>query len=311
MVVVVMAAMLTGCGGSNSSDYSDSVSNMSGFNSVGFGDYGYNDSYDVGSSKSESGSASESESVDSSRKIIERYYISTYTKNFDKLLPEVEARVATYGGYIESSNISSDMDGYNRSADFVVRIPTAKSDEFVNFVSENSIVTDKELSTEDVTLEYVDIESRLSALNIEKESLERLLAEAVSVDDIITIQRELTDVIYDIESAQSRLRTYNNLIDYTTISLYIYEAEETEVVEELSMWEEIATRFKGNLIKLGDEITDLIIFIISESPYIVIYCLVGFGIYVAVKKANKKKAAKANDAVITVEQNTEKESKQS
>lgn len=310
MVVVVMAAMLTGCGGSSSSDYSDSASNIAGSNSVGFGDYGYSDSYDAESSKSESGSTGESESVDSSRKIIERYYISTYTKNFDKLLPEVEARVTSYGGYIESSNISSDMDGYNRRADFVARIPTAKSNEFVNFVSENSIVTDKELSTEDVTLEYVDIESRLSALNIEKESLERLLAEAVSVDDIITIQRELTDVIYDIESAQSRLRTYDNLIDYTTISLYIYEAEETEVVEELSMWEEIATRFKGNLIKLGDEITDLIIFIISESPYIVIYCLVGFGIYVAVKKANKKKALKTKDATIVAEENVKEEVKQ-
>ena len=104
-----------------------------------------------------------------------------------------------------------------------------------------ALVTHREIRTEDVTLNYVDMESRIEALKIEKKSLEKLLGEAKNLTDLFSIQERLTEVIYEIESYESQLRTYDNLIDYTTVTIYISEVERTIAAENQSIWQEIGT----------------------------------------------------------------------
>ena len=56
------------------------------------------------------------------------------------------------------------------------------------------------------------------------------MEQATNLSDVLQIQNRLTDVIYQIESYESRLRTYDNLIDFTTIDLTIREVEVDGVI---------------------------------------------------------------------------------
>ena len=84
--------------------------------------------------------------VDSSvRKIIETVNLSVQTKEFDVLLQNINDQVINLGGYVESSNVSGREYDSNdtRFATIKVRIPSEKSGDFTNYVSENSVVVNK------------------------------------------------------------------------------------------------------------------------------------------------------------------------
>ena len=232
--------------------------------------------------------------VKENRKIIEKIYLNAQTKEFDALMEKLNDEIQKVGGYIESSSVSGNSFEYEdeRYAELTVRVPSKQSDEFTEFVSKNSTITNKEISTEDVTLAYVDIESRISALETEKSTLERLLAKAASMQDVITIQERLTEVIYEIESYQSQLRTYDNLIDYTTITISIREVERVEVVGKQNIWQEIGTNLKEGFENVWKFCERLFVFAVSSIPYVLavaVWAAIVVTIVVICVKRSKKK----------------------
>lgn len=284
LVLMFLATyMLIGCG-ANANDMKEESMN-GGTVSESFEESG--DLLEYESSKEETPSDS---SVSTNRKIIERVYLHAETKEFDTLLDKLNEELEKIGGYVENSSVSGNSYQYegNRSASFIVRVPSDKSNAFTTFVSENSTVTSKEINTEDVTLSYVDMESRISALQTEKEALEGLLAKAESLENIIKIQDRLTDVIYEIESYQSKLKTYDNLIEYTTISIRIFEVEKVSVVEEQTIWEEIGSNLKENFKNVGNGLTRIFVFVLSNIPYLLILALVLVVVWFVRKKCKNR-----------------------
>ena len=219
-----LALLLTGCGSSSydtaSSNKaaqtmaaSDMMTEEAADEAASEGVY----EYDAVAQNSDTGSgASTAENVqkqvEQGRKLIRRMDIGVETQSFDKLLSQIDAKVAELGGYIESSNTYGSSYGYegNRSANYTVRVPADKMDEMVTMVSENANVTRKSESTDDVTLSYVDTKSRKEALEVEQERLMALMEKAESVDAIIALETRLTEVRYQIQSMESQLRTYDN-----------------------------------------------------------------------------------------------------
>lgn len=203
--------------------------------------------------------------VETTRKIIRRVEMDVQTKNYDALLTAIGDKLASCGGYVESSRESGDD---SRRAHLVVRVPAEKLDEFTAAVETEGTVTSSSMTTEDVTLEYVDIESRIKALKAEQTSLLAMLAKAETLNDLLTIQGRVTDVTAELESYESRLRTYDSLVSYSTVTLSVYEVERVEQVEELSTWEQIGQNLKNNCEDIGNGLTALFIFFVSALPYL-------------------------------------------
>jgi hypothetical protein len=236
--------------------------------------------------------------VADNRKIIEKIEMTLQTKTFDNLILDIEGKIKALGGYVESSEITGREieSNNNRRATLKVRIPKAKSEEFSSFVSQTSVVIRRAVTTDDITLTYVDMESRLKALQTEKESLEKLLATASTVEDIIAVREKLTSVIGEIEAYSSKLRTFDNLVDYTTITLWVQEVERTKVVEKQNAWQEIGTNLKNNFANLWDLIVDVFVFAVSSIPYLIIPAVaVLVFIFALIIAKRKKRANKSNE----------------
>lgn len=246
------------------------------------------------------GNDSQSVTVENNRKIIEYTTLHVQTKDFDTLLDGVNQQIVQCGGYVESSEISGNdyRSSGNRYATLVVRVPSEKSSEFSNYVSDNSVVTHREIRTEDVTLNYVDMESRIEALKIEKDSLEKLLSEAKNLTDLFSIQERLTEVIYEIESYESQLRTYDNLIDYTTVTIYISEVERTLVADDQSIWQEISTNIVNNTQDIGTFFTALFVWLASALPYLIILAIIAVIVIVIIKACQKRRKKRLADTRI-------------
>lgn len=247
-----------------------------------------------------SSTSNEKAPANTNRKIIENIRLSAQTREFDKLLDDLNTQISSLGGYIESSNVSGrEIDSTrNRTAEFIIRIPCQNTTSFTEFVSTNSVVINKSITTQDVTLSYVDMESRVAALESEKAALEKLLDSAATMKDIVDVRDKLTDVIYEIESYKSKLRTYDNLVDYSTVTIHIYEVERTAIIEEQTIFQKIGSNLKTNFEDVWNGAVNIFIFIISAIPYLIPISLIVVVAIIVIRvkiKKNKAKKAESNE----------------
>ena len=223
------------------------------------------------------------------RKIIQTVNLTVETKSFDSLMENLEAQVSAMSGYVESSESRVNSASGTRYANLTIRIPASETDSFTQFVSQNSTVTYKSVSTDDATLKYVDIESRISALRAEKTALEAMLEKAQTVSDIITVQQRLTDVIYQLESYESQLRSLENLVSYSTFMVYIREVERITVTEDRTAWQEIGDNLKNNTSDVLLFLKNAFIFVISAIPYIILISIIPAIVLIIIFAKIKKK----------------------
>ena len=226
----------------------------------------------------------------SARKLIRNADISMQTEQFDKLTEEIEKKVNELGGYIESSGVYNT--GYrstdSRDANYTIRIPSDKLDEFLNTALTEGRITNKNISTEDITLRYSDLESRVKSLRIEQERLMELISEAKDVDAIIALETRLSEIRYELESIESSLRVYDNQVTFSTVYLYINEVKAVSAAAEASFTERIAAGFKNNLISLGDFLEDTAVFIIINIPAILVFIAFATAIICIMRAIHKK-----------------------
>ena len=230
------------------------------------------------------------------RKLIKTVDLHVETKEFDQVMITLEDQVAAMGGYIENMETynGSTYSGYrsSRDASLTIRIPKDKLETFLGTISDISNVIRRSENVDDVTLAYVDIESRRNALRTEQDRLLELLAIAENVEDIIRIEDRLSDVRYQLESMEAQLRTYDNKVDYSTVYLTVEEVKDLTPVVEETVWQRIAGGFVESLEDIGNGFVEWGIWFVVHIPYMVIWAVVIVVAVVVVKTIRKKRRAK-------------------
>lgn len=257
------------------------------------------------------GSSSNSEKVEISddttanldeRKLIRNVDLTVETKAFDALIDDLTARTKSLGGYIGQSKVEGNSYGSEYSARYATltcRIPSDKLDEFLASIGENCNIVSQGEQVEDVTLSYVDLESRIKALEAERDALMTLLENADTTSDILAIQSQLTDVIYRIESATASLRSLSDQIAYSTVDISVREVQVYSDPEEQSFAEEVSTGFMASLSSLGNILRSLLVAFIVSLPYLAVLAVLGVGIFFLVRlvlKWDAKKRQKAKNS---------------
>lgn len=287
---IIISLSLAACGGT-SSDAEGQADNAAYYNDAlaKSADGELNESADAGNKKTQSGSTAEQGKTD--RKIIEYINLSVETKTFDALIDSINATVKESGGYIESSQIggNSYFGKENRTAELKVRIPKTKQSDFSDFLSKNCNVVSRSVDTDDVTDRYIDIQSRIKALTLEKETLEKFLTQSSNVSDTLTVYEKLTTVIAEIESYQSRLNQMDNLIDYTTFTVHIDEVEKVTKVKPQNWFVKTWNGFIDNFFEVGNGLLNFISFIISAIPYWILLGVIAFVIVLIIRRIKRKK----------------------
>lgn len=287
--LLMVSLLAAGCGSSNKFMVTESA--------MATEDYAVEEemAFDEMSSDSGAVNADISTVAQSNRKLIRTVDLQIQTKEFDTVLTSVQERVQELGGYVEQSSIDSGStyySSYNRHSYLTVRIPSDKLDGFLENVKETANVTNISESTEDITLKYVDVESRKIALETEQNRLLVLLEKAETVEDIITIESRLSEVRYQLESYTSQLRTFDNQVDYSTVHINIHEVDRETKVEPKGFWDEVKEQFGDSLYGIGNGIREFSIWFLGSSPYLVIWAIVIAGVVYAVKFIRKKRIQK-------------------
>lgn len=228
---------------------------------------------------------------DTARKRIIRKNLSLETLVFDDSLKLVTEEMQKAGGYVESSSVygNSMEDSGSRSAQYVLRIPAEKADSFIKTIGNSMNIVFEKDNSEDITLAYVDTESKLKALTIEQERLLLLLEKSEKIEDIIALEERLSTVRYELEQNASTLRTYDNLVDYATITLDIKEVLRITPPETKGIGGRISTGLKDSLLNMRDGFVNFTVWFIVNLPYILFWALIlGIIVLVYFKKFYRK-----------------------
>lgn len=284
LTVFLLAGLFAGCSAENPTAYDNGAS----YDSMVPTQAGYDGIYDRTESAVESSTTS---AAAQNRKLIKTVNMRAETKELDALLSWLDSKVAALGGYVEQRDIyngSTYSTSRSRSADLTIRIPADQADAFVEEVGDYSNIISTNESVEDVTLTYVATESRMKALQAEEERLLELMAQAEDMSDLLQIEERLTDVRYELESVTSQLRTYDNLVRYATVSLYVSEVKELTEPEPVTLWERISTGFAQSLKNLGNTLLELGVFLIVNIPYILVLGVIALVVLLICRKASPK-----------------------
>lgn len=249
-------------------------------------------------SLTDSASTSSTASLPANRKLIRTVRMEAETEDLNTLLTGLEEKLTALSGYVEAREVyngSTYASRRYRHADLTLRIPAESLDNFVDHVEENANVVTSSETIDDVTTRYVDTESRIAALEIEQERLLELLSRAETMEDILTIEERLTDVRYELENVASQLRLLDNQVTYATVRLYITEVQEyTPVVEEEpTAWERITEGFAESIADITEGVKEFCIWLIVNSPYLVLWAVVIAVLVLLVKKVRFKKRVKS------------------
>lgn len=236
-------------------------------------------------------SASGAVALPEDRKLIRTISMDAETEELETLLTALEEKIAELGGYVENREVyngSAYATRRYRHADLTIRIPADKVDGFVEHVSGVSNVVSSREDIDDVTLTYVDTESRVKALETERDRLLELMEQAQTMSDLLEIEGRLTEVRYELESVASRLKTLDNQINYATVYLNVSEVQEYTPVVEKTAWQRITEGFVDSLEGIWDGAVEAFIWVLANSPYLVVFAAAGFGVSVLLRKRKKR-----------------------
>ncbi len=144
------------------------------------------------------------------RKLTKNAYLSVVVEDVNSAINNIAARADEVGGYLVSSNATT-PEGL-ATGDISIRVPSDRLSETLEFLRGLSVkVVSENVSGQDITDQYVDVEERLATLNETKARYEEILADATDINDILNVTQQIMYI-------QDQIDYYTGQIEYLTAS---------------------------------------------------------------------------------------------
>ena len=223
------------------------------------------------------------------------------TIDFDGAIEGVYEMLRLNGGFVESSFVTGRNQWQRqfghpawRTANFTLRVPQERLAVMTDSLENIGNVLSLRNEAINITAQFVDTEARLTAMRIQEERLLDMLRLADNVADMIIIEQSLSEVRISIESMTATIRNWENQINYSTLTVFIFEVEEyTDFVPiGRTYWQRIGDGLAWTMRDIGRFFTNLLSWLIINLPVLIILAAIAFAVQFAVRKKIKKTRAK-------------------
>jgi hypothetical protein len=173
-------------------------------------------------SESDGDSKSTEKSEVVAKKIIKNAKLTLEDSDPSKAKDRIEKIVATSGGYIQSSEFAHANAALEGRITMKLRVPADKFADVLAQIRGAAVkVVHEQVSSKDVTSEYVDLQSRMRAKRAYESQMLKLLESAKTIPDALEVQKQLSSVRTEIEQLEGQLKVLTNQTGYSTIELTV------------------------------------------------------------------------------------------
>lgn len=222
------------------------------------------------------------------RKIIYNASLEVVVDDFEGVEAKVAAVVRQYDGFMASSNVRGEA-GRPRHGRFVIRVPSTNFDDFMEGAESIGDVRERRTDSQEVTAEFVDLQSRIRNKQTEEERLIQLLKQATGkLEEVLKVEKELSRVRQEVETMQGRLRVLSDLTSLATVTLNVQEIKEyvPNEAEAPGFFTRIARSFGGSVGGIIEVFQGIIIGIAAMVPWLIVIALPLYFFYRYAKRRN-------------------------
>lgn len=211
------------------------------------------------------------------RLIVKTGSISLLVENTEETLTKIEALALELGGFVTNSN--SWRANEQLHATITIRVPAESFDEARRRLKEGALeVQSENISAQDVTEEYVDLEARLTYLEETEGELRELLRSAQErgekAEGILAIYRQLSDIGIQVEQTKGRMQYLERSAAMSALTVTLTPKEEVRVVEPGWDWLRTVRESLRDLVKALQFLADIATrFIVTLLPILIIVAL--------------------------------------
>jgi hypothetical protein len=196
-----------------------------------------------------------------------------------------------YGGYvISSSSSATGEEGTMQSGVIALRIPAVSFDRALADAAGLGTLKNRQIQTQDVTEEYVDLQARITNAEAQVKALRDLLAQAKTVDEILQVQQYLAIAQGDLESLRGRMSYLQEHTSFSTLTMSIYESGVT--VTPAGEWG-IVKAFEDALHNLVDAVNAIIRGLGVLIPVVIVLAIIGLIVYLIWRRATRRRRQQA------------------
>ena len=162
--------------------------------------------------------------IDTERMIVRTGDIRMVVEDIATTLDEIAGIAEESGGYVVSSNKWKEQERY--VGVISIRVPSELFNDTMQALRGLAVeVVFDETSSQDVTEEYVDLQAKLRNLEATEEQLLVIMQQAVDVEDILEVQRELTNTRDEIERTKGRMQYLEQTSETSYISVSLTQSK--------------------------------------------------------------------------------------
>ena len=303
VLLVILSLAACGAGGNAAGAPTDGLYNNDELYKTERSDYIYGDTpmaalapeaaYDSGmvyeEAEAQSVSMGGGSSINDGRKITFSASISLNTKEFDADYVKIYQLIENSGGYIASENMYDNSAEYGRLvgriAYITARVPAGGYNTFIDAISGVGEVTQKSKWSEDLTSEYFDTDARIDLLELRKERLMNYLLEAENAEDIVAFERELSDVLYDLDYYQGNMRRLDRLVDYASVDINLTELITPDTIgkDGEPLGARASDAFSLSMTGVGRFLENAAIFFAGAAPILILLVVIALIVWAIVR----------------------------
>jgi hypothetical protein len=220
-----------------------------------------------------------------SRKIIKDGRMEIRVKELAEGRKQVDTLVKKFRGYYAEETFNN-MD-FSHGYSLKIRIPSDRFESFVGDLESGlGELAYKNITSRDVTEEFIDLETRLKNKRNYLNRYADLLKRAGSVKDILDIQEKTRLIEEEVESVQGRLKYLNNQVDYSTLDLQL--SKKNDFNEFSRNKGSFADRLRMSVVKGWFGLVTFTLFIIRIWPFWIIVGILYYLIRIILKRRHRK-----------------------
>ncbi|MDQ0921334.1 DUF4349 domain-containing protein [Paenibacillus sp. V4I5] len=224
------------------------------------------------------------------RKLIYRANLVMPVEEYSKAQTALRDLVTLSGAYI--LQFSENANTGERGGTYTIKVAANGFVSLLDGLEKISPSLQRNVQGQDVTEEYVDLNSRLKAKQMVETRLLGFMEKASKTDELLSFSNELSKVQEAIEQIKGRIRYLDQNVSFSTIELRMYQQTGNKPLlsdpHKLTLEERIQEAWNSSLNVLVAVMQGILVFLAAAFPILVIGLLIGVPIWVFRRKRNKQ-----------------------
>ena len=242
IVLTLVAVLLASCASGKSAEMDSFAPQSSGVAENFAGDVEYSEDWDSSSKESLQGQEIQI------RMVIKNASLSIVVEEPAATMDLISSLAERLGGYVVISNlfrVQMDSGLEIPEASITIRVPAAMLDQALDEIKSGAgEVLSENISGQDITQEYTDLESRLRNLERAEEQLAEIMEVSYETEDVLSVYNRLVDVREQIEVIKGQMKYYEQSVALSSIAVNI-QANEAVQPLKIGNWQPVGVAKKA------------------------------------------------------------------